>query len=365
MLVDDGLATGATMRAAIGAVRTAAPAAVIVAVPVGAPDTCDELAALVDDLVCPLRPGWFHAVGQWYRNFDATTDADVARLLGPLTARSPADAASRAVGAARPRRRPGRARTGRWRSARPARRRGTGSMPTVRGHVRGPRWPAASAAVRRRRGAGGRAGRRRRRRRDRRRDRRRGRRRRRRRRRRRQAWSSWWSWSSCVVVVVVVGRGRRGNGALDRAPPAVSRPRRGAATRGRSTSRAVQDRTTLATTSPATGPARRTVATPSASVAAVDELPPASTRTSTPAIGPPGPRSATRMSVPSCAGETARSTSSHGPRRAAASAPSAATAASTSARRRPPSTPIVDVVAGPDGATAASLGGGVPPAQAR
>ena len=81
VLVDDGLATGATMRAAIGAVRTAAPAAVVVAVPVGAPDTCDELAALVDDLVCPLRPGAFFAVGQWYHNFDATTDADVARLL--------------------------------------------------------------------------------------------------------------------------------------------------------------------------------------------------------------------------------------------------------------------------------------------
>jgi putative phosphoribosyl transferase len=81
VLVDDGLATGATMRAAIDAVRAATPAAVVVAVPVGAPDTCDELAALVDELVCPLRPDAFHAVGQWYRNFDATTDADVARLL--------------------------------------------------------------------------------------------------------------------------------------------------------------------------------------------------------------------------------------------------------------------------------------------
>jgi predicted phosphoribosyltransferase len=81
VLVDDGLATGATMRAAIAAVRASGPAAVVVAVPVGAPDTCAELGTLADALVCPLQPAGFHAVGQWYRNFDATTDADVARLL--------------------------------------------------------------------------------------------------------------------------------------------------------------------------------------------------------------------------------------------------------------------------------------------
>jgi predicted phosphoribosyltransferase len=82
VLVDDGLATGATMRAAVRAVRTAEPARVIVAVPVGPPDTCADLAALADDLVCPLQPPSFSAVGQWYVDFGATTDDDVLRLLG-------------------------------------------------------------------------------------------------------------------------------------------------------------------------------------------------------------------------------------------------------------------------------------------
>jgi predicted phosphoribosyltransferase len=82
VLVDDGLATGATMKAAVGAVREVRPRRVVVAVPVGAPDTCAELAALADDLICPLRPAGFHAVGQWYDDFHATTDQDVAQLLG-------------------------------------------------------------------------------------------------------------------------------------------------------------------------------------------------------------------------------------------------------------------------------------------
>lgn len=82
VLVDDGLATGATMRAAVRAVRTAGPARVVVAVPVGPPDTCAELARLADELVCPLQPASFSAVGQWYRDFTATTDDDVLRLLG-------------------------------------------------------------------------------------------------------------------------------------------------------------------------------------------------------------------------------------------------------------------------------------------
>jgi putative phosphoribosyl transferase len=82
VLVDDGLATGATMRAAVRAVRTAAPERVIVAVPVGPPDTCAELALLADELVCPLRPASFSAVGQWYVDFSATTDEDVLKLLG-------------------------------------------------------------------------------------------------------------------------------------------------------------------------------------------------------------------------------------------------------------------------------------------
>ena len=82
VLVDDGLATGATMKAAVRAVRESRPRRVVVAVPVGAPDTCAELRELADDLICPLRPPGFHAVGQWYDDFRATTDRDVAELLG-------------------------------------------------------------------------------------------------------------------------------------------------------------------------------------------------------------------------------------------------------------------------------------------
>jgi putative phosphoribosyl transferase len=81
VLVDDGLATGATMRAAVLAVRTTVPRRIVVAVPVGPPDTCSELEAVADDVVCPLRPPLFVAVGQWYDDFSTTTDADVLRLL--------------------------------------------------------------------------------------------------------------------------------------------------------------------------------------------------------------------------------------------------------------------------------------------
>lgn len=81
VLVDDGLATGATMRAAVAAVRSAGPARVVVAVPVGPPETVEELAALADEVICPLRPQDFAAVGQWYRDFSETTDAQVAELL--------------------------------------------------------------------------------------------------------------------------------------------------------------------------------------------------------------------------------------------------------------------------------------------
>jgi putative phosphoribosyl transferase len=81
VVVDDGLATGATMRAAVTALRSADAAAVIVAVPVGAPDSCADVEALADLLVCPLRPFEFSAVGQWYDDFSATTDAEVIQLL--------------------------------------------------------------------------------------------------------------------------------------------------------------------------------------------------------------------------------------------------------------------------------------------
>jgi putative phosphoribosyl transferase len=81
VLVDDGLATGATMRAAVLAVRTAGPRRIVVAVPVGPPDTCAELATVADDVVCPMQPPDFMAVGQWYADFSTTTDDDVLQLL--------------------------------------------------------------------------------------------------------------------------------------------------------------------------------------------------------------------------------------------------------------------------------------------
>jgi predicted phosphoribosyltransferase len=81
ILVDDGLATGSTMRAAVQAVRQRNPARVVVAVPVGAPDTCSEMAALADEVVCARMPEPFSAVGQWYVDFDQTTDDEVMDLI--------------------------------------------------------------------------------------------------------------------------------------------------------------------------------------------------------------------------------------------------------------------------------------------
>ena len=81
IVVDDGLATGATMRAALDAVRAVKPTAVIAAVPVGAPDSCALVARSADALICPLQPNSFSAVGQWYDDFSTTTDEDVLRLL--------------------------------------------------------------------------------------------------------------------------------------------------------------------------------------------------------------------------------------------------------------------------------------------
>ncbi len=81
ILVDDGLATGSTMRAAVQAVRQRNPARVVVAVPVGAPDTCSEMAALADEVVCARMPEPFSAVGQWYVDFDQTTDEEVMDLI--------------------------------------------------------------------------------------------------------------------------------------------------------------------------------------------------------------------------------------------------------------------------------------------
>jgi len=82
IIVDDGLATGSTMRAAVMAARQQRPARVIVAVPVGAPSTCAGLAREADDVVCVRMPDPFVAVGLWYRDFTPTSDDEVRSLLG-------------------------------------------------------------------------------------------------------------------------------------------------------------------------------------------------------------------------------------------------------------------------------------------
>ena len=81
VLVDDGIATGASMRAAIAVADAAEAARIVVAAPVGAPDSCAALAPFVSAVVCPLQPPSFHAVGQWYRDFTQTTDDEVQDLL--------------------------------------------------------------------------------------------------------------------------------------------------------------------------------------------------------------------------------------------------------------------------------------------
>lgn len=81
VLVDDGLATGATMEAAVQGVRALRPARIIVAVPVGAIDSCQRVRRQVDDLVCLITPPAFFAVGAWYDDFGQTTDAEVRALL--------------------------------------------------------------------------------------------------------------------------------------------------------------------------------------------------------------------------------------------------------------------------------------------
>jgi predicted phosphoribosyltransferase len=82
ILVDDGLATGSTMRAAVQAVRQQRPGRVIVAVPVGAVETCAELGREADEVVCVRMPEPFVAVGLWYRDFTPTSDNEVRALLG-------------------------------------------------------------------------------------------------------------------------------------------------------------------------------------------------------------------------------------------------------------------------------------------
>jgi erythromycin esterase-like protein/predicted phosphoribosyltransferase len=104
ILVDDGLATGATMRAAVMALRQHEPARIVVAVPTASPETCNELRAEVDEVVCAIMPDPFHAVGYWYEDFTQTTDQEVRELLArgqhseeARATRDPADTTVRAA----------------------------------------------------------------------------------------------------------------------------------------------------------------------------------------------------------------------------------------------------------------------------
>jgi predicted phosphoribosyltransferase len=95
LLVDDGLATGATMRAAVVAVLRQAPAGITVAVPIGSPAACAALAEEVDDLVCLSAPSSFRAVGQAYGNFGATSDSEVREALARVPAPPAGDTGGR------------------------------------------------------------------------------------------------------------------------------------------------------------------------------------------------------------------------------------------------------------------------------
>lgn len=82
VLVDDGLATGATMHAAVHAARALGAQRVIAAAPVGSEQACEGLAAHADAVICPLRPSRFRSVGRWYRDFTQLSDAEVQRVVG-------------------------------------------------------------------------------------------------------------------------------------------------------------------------------------------------------------------------------------------------------------------------------------------
>ena len=87
ILVDDGLATGASMQAAARAVRRHEPARIVIAVPVASRATCDKFRDAVDEVVCAVTPAPFHAVGNWYEDFSQTTDDEVRELLALKAAR--------------------------------------------------------------------------------------------------------------------------------------------------------------------------------------------------------------------------------------------------------------------------------------
>jgi putative phosphoribosyl transferase len=90
ILVDDGLATGSTMRAAVQAMRALGAARIVVAVPVGSVEACSDLATIADEAICARTPRSFYAVGAWYLDFSDTTDEEVRSLL--RSAATPADA---------------------------------------------------------------------------------------------------------------------------------------------------------------------------------------------------------------------------------------------------------------------------------
>ncbi len=81
ILIDDGLATGATMRAAAAALKTKNPAKIVIAVPTAAPDTCEIFRKEVDEIICLATPEPFYGVGAWYEDFSQTTDKEVCELL--------------------------------------------------------------------------------------------------------------------------------------------------------------------------------------------------------------------------------------------------------------------------------------------
>src|SRR5207237_1781853 len=98
ILVDDGLATGATMRAAVKALRQRGAARIVVAVPVGPPDTCREFEDEADEVICASAPDFFQAVGQYYEDFSQTSDEEVRELLARATQPQSGDRGSGASG---------------------------------------------------------------------------------------------------------------------------------------------------------------------------------------------------------------------------------------------------------------------------
>jgi|SRR5437762_8847056 len=93
VLVDDGLATGSSIRAAVAALRQKGPKQIVAAVPVASESTCEELRNEVDHVVCAMTPVPFFAVGQWYHDFSPTQDEEVRELLGRAAARQSSRAA--------------------------------------------------------------------------------------------------------------------------------------------------------------------------------------------------------------------------------------------------------------------------------